>query len=212
MTTDPDFFFKFILPVFSGFGILALVWNIYNYIQSQKGFLKLKLECSSVIEGNEKYIVSKTFLENTSRKPIYLMHAFLLIVKQTVPIDEYAMSNIGFSAGKKKFSESESNDVADFENHVAQALGTNDFIVKILPYYYISHARLGSLAHMSTTHIQKMDNGGVYSIYFSIVGEDWYKGSRVKINGKSQKSDVTPSQARFVHDEVIVEYITPTVE
>ena len=166
--------------------------------------MKLKLECSSEIQGNEKYIMSKTFLENTSRKPIYLMHAFILIVNQKVPIDEYAMSNIGFSAGKKKYSESQSNDVAEFQSHVAQALGTNDFTVKILPYYYISHARLGSLAHMCTTHIQKMDNGGIYSIYFSVVGEDWYKASRIKINGKKQKVDVTPSQARFVHDEVIV--------
>ncbi len=162
--------------------------------------MKLKLECSSEIEGNEKYIVSRTFLENTSRRPIYLMHAFILIVNQSVPLEEYTISYIISGLSKKKYRESIPDEATEFQSHVAQVLGTNDFVVKLLPYYYVSHERLGSLAHMNTTHIQRMNHGEIYSIYFSVVGRDWYKGAWV--NRKRQ--NYNPSQARFVHDEVLV--------
>ena len=64
------------------------------------------------------------------------------------------------------------------------------FIIKMLPYYYNQHIWLGSFARMATSHIQKLKHNGVYSVYFAILGENWY------IKGDT-------SQGRFVHDEVI---------
>lgn len=75
-----DFFIKYILPFFSGFGILALVWNIINYYQAHKGFLKLALQCNSEYTQNDKLIISKTSVENTSKRAIRLYHALLIIV------------------------------------------------------------------------------------------------------------------------------------
>jgi hypothetical protein len=67
----------------------------------------------------------------------------------------------------------------------------HNFVIKMLPYYYGTHKWLGSLAHMATTHIQKPKHDGIYSVYFAVLGEDWYK-----------KGDT--SRGRVVHDEVIV--------
>jgi hypothetical protein len=73
-----DFFLKIIVPIFSGFGIVSLIWNIYNFYQAQKGFLKLKLECSSEHDpAGEKYIICKTSVENTGRTKIRIQEAFL---------------------------------------------------------------------------------------------------------------------------------------
>ena len=44
---------------------------------------------------------------------------------------------------------------------------------------------------MATTHIQKMTNSGIYSVYFAVHGQRWVR-----------KGDVTVG--RVVHDEVIV--------
>jgi hypothetical protein len=40
--------------------------------------------CLQDYGGTKRYIISKTVLENTSRKPNVLAHAFLLIVDQSV--------------------------------------------------------------------------------------------------------------------------------
>jgi hypothetical protein len=63
----------------------------------------------------------------------------------------------------------------------------DNFIIKLLPYYYVTHVRLGSFSHMATTHMQKLTNEGIYSVY----GQKWYNGDT--------------SQGRIVHDQVIVQ-------
>jgi hypothetical protein len=47
-------------------------------ILAETGFLKLGLECSSESRGEANYVISKTLLENTSRRPIIVKDAFLL--------------------------------------------------------------------------------------------------------------------------------------
>jgi hypothetical protein len=175
-------------------------------LRAETGFLKLDLECSYETKGDEIYIVSKTVLENTSRNPIYLAHAFLLIVDQSaLPTYEAAIEDVEkkiakssvainvvvpVNTGKKGVIET----IHEYlnRNHLLKG---DKFIIVSLPYYYKLHSRVGSFAHMTTTHIQKVDRrlgNGICSIYFAVYGVDWYK-----------KHD--PSYARVVHDEVIVE-------
>lgn len=182
-----DFFFTNILPFLSGFGVAAFIWNVYSYRQAQTGFLKLELECSTECTADEKYILSKTMLENTSRRPINIVHAFLLIVDQ--PISYKNGIRLVMECVFKKISD-KTNKVID-ESHVKEIpndfktmflyLASNNdelegdgFIIKLLPYYYHTHIRLGSFAHMATTHIQRSKSNGIYSVYFCVIGENWY--------------------------------------
>jgi hypothetical protein len=73
-------------------------------------------------------------------------------------------------------------------------MSNDDFIFKYLPYFTTLHARLGSLAHMSTSHIQEIKNAGIYSVYFVAKGEKWYKGNSIS----------HATYARTIHDEVLV--------
>jgi hypothetical protein len=191
MSIDPDFFFKYILPIISGFGVFSFGWNIYNYHQSQSGFLKLQLECSYQAKEDEKYTIARTLLENTSRTPIIVVHAFLLIVDQLVSYEEgidLVFKHIGQRSSKEKPGYKIIQEYLDTHDNILQR---DNLIIRSLPYYFVTHTRLGSFAHMATTHIQSLSQDKIYSIYFAVVGENWYK-----------KND--PSQARVVHDEVIV--------
>jgi hypothetical protein len=82
LSFDFSFFTTYLFPIFSTFGLISLLWNFYNLYQSQKAFLKLKLECKYESDGNEKYIISKTSVENTGRIRIKLSEAYLRIKKE----------------------------------------------------------------------------------------------------------------------------------
>lgn len=69
-------------------------------------------------------------------------------------------------------------------------LQNDNFIFQSLPYYFKEQVKLGSFAHIASTHIQKENRDGIYSVFFGVMGERWYKGDT--------------SQGRFVHDEVII--------
>ena len=71
-----DLIFNTILSIASSLGVVSLAWNIINLRRSESGFAKLELECSSESKGDENYVISKTSLENTSRKPIKVIAAF----------------------------------------------------------------------------------------------------------------------------------------
>ena len=83
-----DFFIKTIIPIFSGFGIISFIWNVYNFYQTQKGFMSIKLECDSKYNGKNKYVISKTAIENTGRFHIKIEYAYLLIFKKTFSYHE----------------------------------------------------------------------------------------------------------------------------
>jgi hypothetical protein len=230
---------ELILTFLGGFGVISFGWNIYSYKKEQAGFLTPKLECSSKSNANEKYILSKTSLKNTSRRRIMVVHAFLLIVDQSVSYDDaielmknYVSKNVCcflqlkmhgrmfqhladmamvmecvFRSSERRTDEKrervrkkvkETDDGKMFEClaesfDLLEAHSTEGwFIIKMLPYYYKQHIWLGSFADMATSHIQTLKHNGVCSVYFAILGENWYT-----------KGDT--SQGRFVHDEVIVQ-------
>jgi hypothetical protein len=79
-----DDLFKIIVSTISSLRVLSFAWSIYNYRQDKTGFLKLKLKCNSGSDGYEEYLICRTVLENTSRRPITIVHAFLLIVDQSI--------------------------------------------------------------------------------------------------------------------------------
>lgn len=179
-----------------------MLWNIWNFLQAQKGFLKLGLQCIFEYTENDKFIICKTSVENTSRRPIYLVHAFLLIVDQSVSYEDgidlvikEIISKVHYESRKRIIDETENIykrhkvifEYLESHDHLLEGFS---FIIKLLPYYYVTQIKLGSLARMSTTHIQKKDNG-IYSVYFVVIGKDWYKRKN-------------SSQGRVVHDEVIV--------
>lgn len=64
------------------------LFGIYNYRQEHAGFLKLGLQCNYASNGSEKYIISKTLLENTSKRPIKVVSAFLIIVDQQISYND----------------------------------------------------------------------------------------------------------------------------
>ena len=55
-----------------------------------------------------------------------------------------------------------------------ETLEDADFYLKPLDYYYRLPLRLGSLSVLSTTHICKTHHDRVHSIYFVVLGEDYY--------------------------------------
>lgn len=184
---DLSFFYRTIFPiVISSFGVVSFVWNVHTRSQEGSGFLKLGLECGYKATGDKKYIVSKTVLENTSRKPIMLAHAFLLIVDHSVA--DSVMKDIV----EKTASIGEKEVIDTIHGYLKNHYG-DKFIITSLPYYYDIHKRIGSFAHMTKTHIQEVDRNGIYSIYFGVYRVDWYKKKH------------NPSYARVVHDVVIVE-------
>lgn len=209
--SDTDIFFKYILPIFSGFGVFSFGWNMYDYFQKRIGFLRPKLQCSYESHCNEPYLVSKTKVENSSKRPIYLDHALLLIVDKPISFED------GIALVVRKMSENnlieerfldEQWDVQleevihSINNNNIPSLEEDNFIIKSLPYYFKLHARVGSDAQMSTTHIQRVRHSGIYSIYFAVIGKGWYRRRLWYKLFLFPKKD--PSQARSAHDEVIV--------
>ena len=87
-TMDSGTIFNTIVGVASSLGVVSLGWNIINLLRSESGFAKLGLECSSDSKSDENYIISKTSLENTSRRPIKVISAVLLLVDQSVSFEE----------------------------------------------------------------------------------------------------------------------------
>ena len=59
-------------------------------------------------------------------------------------------------------------------------------IIKLLPYYYETHIRVGSDAQMAAATTHKLNHSGIYSIYFVVIGRNWL--------------DI--SQRRTAHDKV----------
>jgi hypothetical protein len=207
---DPDSFVKYVLP--SLFGIAALIWNFFNYYQTQKGYLKLKLDCKCECNENNKYIISETSVENTGRRTIDIDHATLTIVKQPHGYDD-ALEFLDKEMEKDKdFVDNMKNEMGIKQDHVdditiqkeylmrlSNVLKNDDIIIILLPYYSNSEqVRLGSLESMSSTEIQNIQSAGIYSIYFHLIGKGWIQGkSRIP-----RKRD--PSQNRKVHDQVIL--------
>lgn len=121
---------------------LILVWFQYRQISiAESGFIKLDLECS--YEANEdKYIVSKTVLENT----IIVVHAFLLIVDQHYSYEEgrhmvekYCFDKIPVKRNITNISTAEAylQLFRQMFGYIAEnggLLERDNFIIKLLPY------------------------------------------------------------------------------
>jgi hypothetical protein len=63
-------------------GILALSWNIFNFYNSKKGFMKLKMECKQCCNDSTKYLITNTSIENTSSRFIYIGFACVVIFEK----------------------------------------------------------------------------------------------------------------------------------
>jgi hypothetical protein len=210
-----------ILSIASSFGVVSLAWNIINLRRSESGFAKLGLECSCESKGNENYVISKTSLENTSRKPIKVVAAFLLIVDQSTSFEkgiDIVMKEINIAAQSASFEKGidivmkeinkKRHEILDQVKKstlatrlitIRQYISTKEnlfqvtdkFTIISLTYYFKTLVKLGSFAHNQSTHIQSVTPGKVYSIYFGVFGEDWL------MKGNT-------SQGRVAHDEVLV--------
>ena len=78
-TYNTSFFYQAVLPIFGIMGAFSFGLNVYTLYQNQMGFLRPMLECDYISKDNELYLVCKTKIENSSRRPIPLRYAFLLI-------------------------------------------------------------------------------------------------------------------------------------
>jgi len=219
-SNEANYFKDILLPVVATIiAVLAIIWNVVDYLKRRSGYLKLQLECKFECSGDRKYIVSKTSLDNTSTKPIYVAHTFLIMIGQNIDIDRerelvdntydemsrllkdyngrYRRNVVDDGRSKAiliRLFECIKEDKERWGNSRTSRVPKDDFIFKYLPYFTTLHARLGSLAHMSTSHIQEIKNNGIYSVYFITVGEEWYKGDSVS----------RATYARTIHDEVLV--------
>jgi hypothetical protein len=212
MSTDSNLLFDIILPILGGLGLISLVWNIYNYYQARWGFPKLNLDCSSQSNGIEKYLVLRTTLENTSRRPIRINNAFLLIVDQPISfgdgitiVEEY----ISKQSRNMRYETDWPKIIQHYLDDIHKNIIENDeFIIISLPYYFREQNGLGSYAHMTTTHIQKQNRTGIYSIYFVILAaRRSLFNSILDIVTRKRLVDYSHSrvdyhQSRLVHDEV----------
>jgi len=203
--------------------IIALVWTIINYFIQRSGYFKLQLKCRYECNRDRRYIVCRTSLDNTSIKPIYYVHAFLIIVEQDISEDRtQELINDAVSEMKVLLSEynSKGRNIVDngksegllkmIFKHIARNKSNMErsnigvledtSTIKFLPYFTM-HTRLGSLAHMSVAHVHETSNTRIYSVYFVVIGEEWYRKKG-------------PSQARYsraVHDEASLYVIYPRI-
>jgi hypothetical protein len=216
---ESNLIFQVIPLIFGGFGIVSFVWNVYNYKKTQAGFLKLNLTCSSESDKDGKRIISKTTLENTSRNPIVLAHAFLILVDPSISFEsatQMVIQKISIKIGRKKFNE-EAGDrplqvVSSYAQENNNVLVEDDFIFITLPYYFETHIRLGSFANMKATHIQEVLRDGTYSIYFAVIAENWYLKPKKMFDiftwpyriFRKDKYGEAPTWARTVQDQVLV--------
>jgi hypothetical protein len=215
--SDSNIYKDTIIPVIAVvIASIAILWNIINYLKQRSGYLELQLECKYECNVNRKYIVSKVSLDNTSTKPIYYVYTFLIIVEQDIgKVRIQKLINDALSEMNDLLLEynRKGRNIVDNGQNKALLYKIFDLIsrnrnnsqesnrgiledkstIKFLPYFTM-HTRLGSLAHMSATHIHEISNIGIYSVYFVVIGEEWYKNK-----GSSQAT-----YARAVHDEVIV--------
>ena len=150
-------------------------------------------QCSYESTEGGKYIVSKTVLENTSRKPIEVAMAFLLIVDRSVSFEDGCKS-----VYKEIIDQSEDISLKTMLEKIRHHISNNDmlevphkFAFISLPYYFVTLVQAGSLAHNKSTHIQKFNRSGIFSIYFAVLGDQWF-------------NENDTSMGRVVHDEVIV--------
>src|SRR5439155_26806874 len=144
-------YFYFIKAVFifssmvTGAG--ALFWNFYDYRQRQAGFMKLRLRCKCESEPDGTYIVSKTTIQNTSRKYIKIGNTFLVIVKSSVKYHD-AMELVSKKTGTPLTKERHIQYKKIFnylKEKGIETLEDADFYLKPLDYYYRLPLRLGSL-------------------------------------------------------------------
>jgi hypothetical protein len=237
-----DILLPFIAIIIAG---LAIIWNVVDYLKRRSGYLRLHLECKYESNEGRKYIVSKASLDNTSTRPIYVVHTFLMIVNRSISFEQEinkkgkdVIINKSIWEMEKRLSEYNKNtdnrlvNFVDYHkmqnwqllNGIFEYIGKekdlkdgctecvieDNTVIKFLPYFSI-HTRLGSLAHMATTHIQEMKNMGIYSVYFVVIGEEWYKKAKLTTKDKLLKivrldtdSNSYSTYARSIHEEIIV--------
>jgi len=190
------------------FGAIAFFWKVIDFIIAQRGYINPKLECESNYYDNKYYIGVKTSVENTSRRPIYLANAYLLMVSPSsknhdeiliwigkqndiAPILD-AKQQLEFPNYKKLYElcvQPERNNQIEVKDKDTTA------IFKIMPYYTSLHSRLGAFANLSSNIMAEVgDKEAVWSIYFGVIGKDWYRRWILK-----RRSDF-----RIVHEDVIV--------
>jgi hypothetical protein len=144
---------------------------------AETGFLRLGLECMSESKEDENYLICKTSLENTSRRPLIVVDAFLLIVGQWVSFKE-GINLVMEEINKQKVGSMDQSMEDGLVNLpvIHQYLAKNDNLLHVpdkltiilLPYYFETLVKLGSFALNRTMHIQAVPSEKVYSIYFAV--------------------------------------------
>jgi hypothetical protein len=105
-------------------------------------------------------------------------------------VRQYCFNKISIRKNVSVLSHVDFNAMFEYIANNGDLLQGDNFIIKLLPYYYITHIKLGSYSHLATTHIQQVTHKGIYSVYFSVIGREWFNGDT--------------SQYRVVHDQLIV--------
>ncbi len=103
--------------------------------------LRPNLERNFYSLHNELYLVCKTKIENSSKLPIYLDHVYLLIEDHSTS----GIVDVGMQEQRISHLEKGTTFLEDYSKH---------WIIKLLPYYYEIHIRVGTDAQMSATHTQ----------------------------------------------------------
>lgn len=192
-------------------GISALVWKIFDYHKSKQGFMKLKIECNNQVFYNDLYVITKTYVENTSWRFVYIKFACIIIIDQSKSnidkvicdlIKEFPNTNDFFNDNNfHPFTNLRRNNVHDLTrlwskiieydqvNKQKDIIGRG-FVLKPLGYYYEKNERLGTLENMSTTISHRVPESGIYSIYFIVIAENYFNGNK--------------SYFRLVTDDIVV--------
>ncbi len=89
----------------------------------------------------------------------------------------------------------------NYENETTFKVDEHSTIV-LLPYYYETHIRVGSDAQMATAVTLMLEHSGIYSVYFVVIGRNWYSKRRWNTLWLFRKPDF--SQARSAHDEIVI--------
>ena len=190
----------------SAVGVVAFLWNVSNFLSQQKGFMKLTLQSDTIINDNENWIISKTSLENTSKKRMMIKHAFLFIINEEKTTREKVI--ISLNEQLKEFHKSELSSKKTiqlmrpaliYDLHLSKQLLDknsdqlvgNDFLLEWLPYYYKDNTGLGSFEILISTHTYRTLEPGNYSVIFCVITDEFFKA----------KGD---RNFRSAHDKVVI--------
>jgi len=175
----------------TAFGVIGFGWNVLIFVRKQKGFMKLTLQSNTIINETENWIISKTSIENTSKKRMMINHAFLFIIDEEKTTREQVITCLNKQLKEFYSSEQSSKKTIQimrpsliYDLHLSKQLldknthqlSGENFLLEWLPYYYKDNTGLGSFETLVSTHTYKTLGPGNYSVTFCVITDEFFKG------------------------------------